>query len=261
VSRNRLSLGLLGIPVFLITILINFPAEPIAERLRVNTLSTLNWQSMTGSIFNVEISGFSITTKSGRNYYLDKLVLQTSVLPLLTGRIITHVSTQIEDAYVKAELEMYLNQWRLNQVDGTIKMNELSSLFPEISLIGIQGELEIKGEDISGQYNELPNTGKLDLTLQSLNLDLFQTNRSLGNYRLLFTIVENTQMQGKISMMEGKHLLNIDADIFLNIKEKNILVKGSAWTGEDASEPVSQLLPLIGRLENGRAQINWANQF
>jgi hypothetical protein len=256
-----LSLVLLGIFAFFFTILINFPAEPIAERLRENTLSDLNWQSMTGSIFDVEISGLSIKSKSGRNYYLDKLVLQTSVLPLLTGKIITHLSTQIEDAQVKAELEMYLNQWRLNQVDGTIKINDLSSLFPEISLIGIQGDVEIKGEGISGQYNSLPNTGKLDIRLKNLNLDLLQANQSLGNYSLLFTTVENTQMQGKISMLEGKHLLNIDAEIFLNIKEKNILVKGSAWAGEDASEPVSQLLPLIGKLENGKAQINWLNHF
>ncbi|MGY8815096.1 MAG: type II secretion system protein N [Gammaproteobacteria bacterium] len=260
-SRNWLRLAILGISVFFITILMNFPAEIIAERFRENSLPGLSWQSMTGSIFNIEIDGLSIIVEQDRKLYLDRLVLQTSALPLIAGRMHIEISAQTQNSQVAGELELNFSQWHLNQINGLIKLDDLYFLFPELSLIGARGDMEISGVDLAGQYNDLPDSGNLDVQIKNMNLEIVSTKRALGNYQLTIEKIDNNQILGKVDMQDGDSQLYIMADAILNKVDKIIQVQGSAWTKMDADVQVKELLPLIGRIDNGRAQINWSTRF
>jgi hypothetical protein len=260
-GRNRLRLAILGIPVFFITIFINFPAEPIAEILREKTFPGLNWRSMKGSIFNVEIIGLSMKTDPGRIYRLDKLVLQTSVLRLFTGSVFTEVTAQIQNSQIGCDLILNQSQWHINKISGLIQLDELYSQFPELALIGVSGELNLSGDNLAGQYNELPSTGNLDVRLKNMMLGIVSTASQLGNYQLAIEKIDYNRILGKLDMLEGDSQLYIMADAILNKVDKVILIQGYAWAGMDAEEQVNELLPLIGNIDNGRAQINWRTRF
>jgi hypothetical protein len=221
----------------------------------------LNWQFLSGSIFDATILGLSLKTDSGRVGYLEKVDLRTSTLPLLIGRIATDINAQSGNSRISGEAILGPVHWRIDAIEGEIDLGEISKMVSGLDYFGINGKLALSGDGLGGSYDSLPTGGNADIRINNLVLAIVNSTRPLGSYQVSIHSNNNEGMKGTIQTLPGRNQLYINGEVTLDGSEKSAAIRAQGWTAADAEKPVEDLLPLLGRVENGKAQINWARNW
>jgi hypothetical protein len=237
------------------------PARYAADWIKKHSTQTLNWQSVSGSVFDVSIYGLEIGTGSGRAIYLDRLDMQTSVLSLLTGRIHANMSAYSGRSVIDSKITFGIWHWAIDDLNGEVDLKELSRSIPELEILGLRGVLVLTGEDLKAAYDAPPNSGDLEIYIKGLGLAMVNYGQPLGDYQLSLDSMDEEVISGVIETVSTDSQVFMSGKVRLNGLVRTIDVRGQAWVAANAASDISEILPLLGRVANGRAQVNWSGHF
>ena len=260
VTPNWARLGLLGSLVFLLALISTLPASLAGNWIRKDKAQDITWQSLSGSIFDASVQGVTIKTGQGRVVTLDRLAIQNSILYLLTGRIVSNVSARIGESVIHSRLKFCVNRWVVDSLRGEIDLMNLSSFIPELELMGVRGMITLSDVGLEGIYHATPGNGHGEIDIYELRMAVVNTSASLGNYRLSISSIDQQNIKGKIETVSADSQLYINGELIVKSLENSIQIRGQGWAGKDAEQSVRELLPLLGRVENGKVQINWSSR-
>ncbi|MEX2488553.1 MAG: hypothetical protein WD356_03410, partial [Pseudomonadales bacterium] len=94
-----------------------------------------------------------------------------------------------------------------------------------------------------------------------LTLGLVRTPQPLGSYSITLADNREGEMSGALQTINDDALLHFDVNINLNAESRSVALHGHAWAGNNQAEAVQAVIPLMGPLQNNRAQINWQRSF
>jgi len=260
-QQYQLRLGLLGLAVFIIVMLVQLPAAWVLSWIEGGTSQRLLWQHASGSVFDARVDTLVVSVAPDRQIVFEQVQFNTSILPLLVGRLVFEFkgNTNNEEFSVRANLGW--GKWRLQQIQGRIALEALSSLLPELEIFGVRGNLLIRGEGLVGSYNQLPGSGSIDAMIENLYLGLIQTRQPLGSYLIKLDDSRAGEMSGVLQTVGNDALLNFYVNINLDAENRSLALQGQAWAGNNDAEEVQGMLPLMGPVQGNRAQINWQRNF
>jgi len=260
-QQYPLRLGLLGLAVFIMIMLVQLPASWVLSWIEAGTSQRLLWHHASGSVFDARVDTLAVSVAPDRQIVLEQVQLDTSILPLLVGRLVFEFKGRINSEEFSGRANLGWGKWRLQQIQGRIALQALSSLFPELEIFGVRGDVLIRGEGLVGRYNQPPESGSVDAMLENLYLGLIQTRQPLGSYSIKLDDSRAGEMSGALQTIGNDALLNFDVNIRLNAEDRSIALQGQAWAGNSEAEAVQGMLPLMGSVQGNRAQINWQRNF
>jgi len=251
---------LAGLIVLFITIVLNFPAHIAANILVSKFNAPLRWERIEGTLFNVKLSGVSASTNAGDEFYIDQLSLKSSRLSLFSGRLDSDFAIIQGEMLVNGKSQFGIKKWNINELEGDIKLTDLSHSFPEFNFVGLTGSARITSKLISGNYGELPDQGNIKIIITELNSELIKSNRPLGNYEIKIDVLSNSRINGTILNISGENQLYISSRAIFDKPSKDLQISGQAWVANDADPSVQEILLLLGKYENNRTIIAWSNK-
>ncbi len=255
-SRRWLKLSIAGVFILLITAILNFPASLALGWAQQRSAYPIEWQQIDGSIFNLNIYGLSVKTVQGRLINLDRVSISTSKLSLLLGNISTEFQIWKNDSQVSGIGIITLEAWKLSEVSGEILVTDLTHIFPELELFGISGVLELEHTNLSGEVNQLPNSGNFKLDISGLTSAMFGS-RPIGSYRLIDDEINDKHIIASIVNIADDNQVFVNVKLVLSKDDKKFGVNGYSWLSEKVDTSLNEFLLVMGRLENNRVLINW----
>jgi len=260
-QQYQFRLGLLGLVVFIIVMLAQLPASWVLSWIEAGTSQRLLWQHASGSVFDARVGALTVDVAPDRRIVLEQIELDTSILPLLVGRLIFEFKGRVNNEEFSGRANLGWGKWRLHQVQGRISLEALASLLPELEIFGVRGDVLFRGDSLVGRYNQLPDTGSVDAMIDGLYLGLIQTREPLGSYTIKLHDNDAGQMSGALLTVGDDALLNFEVNINLSAENRNVAIQGQAWAGNNEAEAVQAMLPLMGPVQGNRARINWQRNF
>jgi len=260
-QQYPLRLGLLGLVVFIIVMLVQLPAAWVLSWMDGGPSQRLLWQYASGSVFDARVDTLAVSVAPDRRIVFKQVELDTSILPLLVGRLVVEFKGRINNEEFSGRANLGWGKWRLHQIQGRIALEALSSLLPELEIFGVRGNVLIRGEGLVGSYNQLPDSGSIDAKIENLYLGLIQTRQPLGSYSIKLDDSRDGEMTGALQTVGNDALLNFDVNINLNAQNRSVALQGQAWAGNNEAEAVQAVLPLMGPVQGNRARINWQRNF
>ncbi len=246
-----------GLAIFLISFLIQLPADRVLHRYRDEIPVNIQWQQVTGTVFHPVFYNFSFRVSDTRSLLIESLDVRVSILSLLLGRLKLQFELVPDEGEVSGVVILNRDGWQLSQIEGTLPVQILSMLLPELNMFGPSGRIVFDGNALAGNYRRLPATGRFEANIEGLQLDQLKTHRPLGNYSIQLQTVDGGAVQGKIETVSADALLSVQGDLSMDPAGSTLRFTGQAWVAADAPDSVQGLLSLLGPIEQGRARIQW----
>jgi len=256
-NKHWIRLGGMGLAVFLIAMVINFPAAWGLYLLQDRVPSSVKWQEVSGTVFDTSINHVEVILPGNRRAVLDNIEVRTSVLPLLLGRAMLEFRVRTGGEDIAGQARLRRAEWSIPLIEGVLPLELLTGVVPELGSLGMTGRIVFHGSGLSGKYEDLPGSGRLVVTVEDLRLDLIEADRPLGNYYADLEAGEETGIAGSVRTISTDAMLNIEGTIRSDPGGVNLHFIGKAWVDAGASDPVRSLLPLLGVVENDQATIDW----
>ncbi len=249
-----------GLIVLIITIILNFPAQIAVNILVPRFNAPLKWERIEGTLFNVKLFGVSASSNSGVEFYIDQLSLKSSRLSLFSGRLDSVFAIIQGEMLVNGKSQFGIKKWNINELEGEIKLNDLTQSFPEFSFVGLTGSVHITSKLISGNYGELPDQGNIKIIITELSSEQIKSDRPLGNYEIKIDVLSKSRINGTILNISGENQLYISSRAIFDKPGKDLQISGQAWVANDADPSVQEILLLLGKYENNRTIIDWSSK-
>lgn len=256
-KRYWLQLVSLGVAVFFIAAVIRFPAELALHLLRDRVPAALAWQDINGTVFNATVSGLMVEAAAGRRIMLEKLEIRTSALSLLLGRLVMDMRALTLEGEVTGKVALRRAGWAVTGVAGSLPLQDLAALAPELAGMGAAGLLAFTADTLSGRYKQLPDAGRINMTVEDVRLDLLYADGELGSYSMEIRSGGAARLEGRLETLDSNALLGIAGELHASQDGSKLQFTGRAWASPVAPEQVQSILPLLGVVENGSARIQW----
>ena len=259
--RRWLQLGGIGLLVFLVTFLINFPAAWALQLLHARLPVQLAWEDASGTVFDGAASRLSVVLDGGRVLRFENVSLRMSLLPLLLGRMETDFDARGYEGGIQGRAILGPRTWRVARTEGRVSLAAFAEALPEIALLGLSGRLSFSGEGLSGGYRAPPVTGSMNAIVEELRVGLIETGSAIGSYRLSLNADPGEPLDFGVDTPSPASMLIIEGEGTVDSAGGTIRFEGYATAADHATEPVRSLLPLLGPVINGRAAINFLHTF
>ena len=252
-----LRLCVVGVAIFLITLVIYFPADRALHILREHIPESIEWQQLDGSLFSPTFHNMTIRISDGRSLQMDRVQLRLSRLPLFTGQIMFQFDVGMDDGYIRGSVILNKSSWQIPQLDGDIALVSLTNIAPELEIAGVGGRAIFKGSRIAGDLQGRSVTGQLDLMIESLQLGMLNSEKPVGSYMLVLQGTEDKGIHGTLNTKPAEAQLSVQGQLALDLNLHDIHFEGRAGATGSATDAVRSLLPLLGNMESDQANIVW----
>lgn len=260
-DKRWLRLGGLGLLVFIAAFITNFPAVWTLHLLQGRVPASLAWEGAAGSAFYGTVSRLAVVFEGGRTLRLDNISFDTDLLPLLLGRIKTDIQAHAYDGTIAAAATFGRQAWEVERAEGDLALETLEGVLPEIAIMGLSGRTRFSSEDWSGAYQQLPETGRLEMIVEDLRVALIEAQQPLGSYTLVAGAAPDSGITFELATTSADALLIIEGEGRIDPATRSLQFNGHAAVHDNAPEPVKSLLPLLGPVDNGRAIISWPRRY
>ena len=256
-TAYSLRLSVAGLVIFLLTLIVYFPADRALHILREHIPESIEWQQLDGSLFAPTFHNTTLRITDGRRLQLDRIQLHLFKMPLFVGQIKFQFDIEVGDGQIHGTALLNKSSWQIPKLDGDIALVSLTNIAPEMEIAGVDGRAIFKGSRIAGDLQGRTVTGQLELEIKSLQLDMLNTNKPLGSYTLALQGSETTGIQGSLSTTSTDAQLYIQGQLAVDLNVHDIKFDGRASAAKSAADAVISLLPLLGKMEGDQAHIEW----
>ena len=222
-KKNWVRLSILGVIVFIVTFLVRFPADKLANLIQENSHAGIHWQSVSGTVLDAHVQGLVVNLQDNRALYIENIDLEVSLPTLLTGRINTQIHAYNQAGYVNGMLVLGLNSWSLRDLSGDIDLMHLQSAIPELGLLQAGGMLKLSVPLLSGDYHALPHSGSMVFTINGLQLGVIIDGQELGSYMLSASVNGEDGFRGILETIPEESQLFIEGNGFYTPKPADII--------------------------------------
>ena len=252
--RQRLLIA--GLLVFLLTLLVNFPADQLFTLFRGRIPESVSWQQVSGTIFRPVFHQVNIHLADGRRLQLDSVDISFSPLQILPGGNGLKTEVMLAGGRTLAWVKPGMARLQINSIEGDLQLQGMAGLTPLVGGLGVSGYIHFTGDALDVDYQGQPQAGDLEISITDLMLKQLDASGPLGNYTARLHIVDGI-VQGNIGTSSVNAPLHIEGQLQLNIPERTAGFTGEASVSDTASSSLYGILPLLGPIEAGRARINW----
>jgi hypothetical protein len=257
-NRYWLRLVCLGLAVFIAAVLARFPAGLALDLLRGSIPPAVSWRLAEGTAFNATLHGLAVEVADHRYLLLETVKIQTSILPLLIGRMAMHIHARTPEGEITGKASLRPAGWTVPELQGYLPLQDLAGLAPELAGMGAAGLVVFSAKDVRGRYQQLPDTGSFHLAVENARLDLLYSGGELGSYSLEIRAGGAKPVEGELATLDNNALLHMAGAVNSSQDGTKLQFIGGAWVSPAAPEEVASILPLLGPIENNQARIAWA---
>jgi hypothetical protein len=254
VYRQRLLIA--GLFVFLLTLLVNFPADQLFNLFRGRIPESVSWQQVSGTIFRPVFHQVNIRLANGRRLQLDSVDISFSPLQILPGANGLKTEVVLAGGRTVAWVKPGMAQLQINSLEGDLQLQGMAGLTPLVGGLGISGHIRFNGDALAVDYQGLPQAGELEISITDLMLKQLDASGPLGDYTTRLQVVDGI-IQGNIGTSSANAPLRIQGQLQVDIAGRTAGFNGEASVSDSASSSLYGILPLLGPIEAGRARINW----
>jgi len=238
---NKIKVSLAIILLYFVFLIANFPASVAVNYAKSAQLlpKNIKLSGVSGSLWQG-----SLTHVTYQNVELDNVRWETSILPLLIGKLELDLLIGDRRSDIKADGFLSLSNSGISLTDFTLKssIETLSAIKPLPLGLTATGKLAVKVDDFS-QGQPWCNALSAQLTINNSVI-----RSPLGKLDVAKFTTTLTCPQGKLVAVtkKSKNSLGIDADVSID-KSKKYVVKATAVPPNDAAKEYIQLLDFSGK--------------
>ena len=242
--------------VFFGALLLRAPAVWVLHGVSGRLPVEMAWSRVSGTVSEANVYGLWVTFPGQRWIYFEKATLRASFLSLLAGRLKLHWHIDENDRQITGVTRLGLKTWQLSEASGKLPLSSLSPGLPELDLARLDGQVALQAEAISAAYGALPFEGKLEVLLEDLRSPWLKTNQPLGNYRMELQADRQSGITGYLKTTSETALLFMDGQFKQDPASRNLHFSGQARLSPNAPAALQRILPMLGRVNHGRVDIN-----
>jgi hypothetical protein len=246
-----------GLAVFLISLIIQVPADRLLYLFRDNLPATISWQSVSGTVFTPSFHNLVIYTTDNHRVLIESADLHISLLPLMLGRLKLQFNLTSPDSHVSGVAIVRRHDWEIPELEGRLALRTLSGLSPWLEMSGADALVSFSGNKLAGEFQRLPASGELKLMLEDLQIKMLGTEGPLGDYSLQLQTIEEAGVSGSVDTASADARLKIQGRLVLDPISRLLRFEGKASVAADAPESVASILPMLGPVTDGYARIDW----
>jgi len=256
-TAHSLRLSVTGLVIFLLTLVVYFPADRASHLLSAYVPETLTWQKLDGTLFEPIFHSTTLRITDGRRLHLDRIKLHLLKMPLFTGQIKFQFDVEVGDGQIHGTAILNKSSWQIPMLDGDIALVSLANIAPEMVIAGVDGRAIFKGSRIAGDLQGRSVTGQLELVIDALQLDMLNSEKPVGSYMLVLQGTEDKGIHGTLDTKPAEAQLSVQGQLAVDLNSRDIHFEGRAGATGSATDAVRSLLPLLGKMESDQAKIVW----
>ncbi len=246
-----------GLVIFLLTLVVYFPADRASHFLSAYVPETVIWQKLDGTLFAPTFHNTTLLITDGRRLQLDRIHLHLFKMPLIAGQIKFQFDIEVGDGQIHGTAILNKSSWQIPKLEGDIALMSLTNIAPEMVIAGVGGRAIFKGSRIAGDLQGRSVTGQLDLMIESLQLGMLNSEKPVGSYMLVLQGTEDKGIHGTLNTKPAEAQLSVQGQLVVDLNSHDIHFEGRAGATGSATDAVRSLLPLLGKMESDQANIVW----
>lgn len=243
----------LGVVVYLLALVVQFPASWALHWARDSVPDTVAWEGVEGTVWSPRFQRIAVSLPGGGRLQIGPGEVRMRPGSLFTGKLGYTFRAEVLGGQVRGRLNYGLgNQWVIPKLQARLDLASLGEVDPRLAMAEARGTLLLAGQDLHG--GSLPEGGQVRATLEGLRLGLLPTEDALGEYALEGEVSGPGLLEGTVESLRGG-TLDVNGRYRLDLAERTYRFNGEGQAGADAPEALRDMLPMLGTVSDGRVTI------
>jgi len=233
------------------------PAGWVLYGFRQYTGADLGWAAADGTWRSAVIHDLEIGYRQDRRLDFKRARYRITPLPLLLGRLDLEYRLETGNGVVTGNLQVQDGAWEISELHGDLPFSELAPVvFSSAVADNLQARLRLHGKNLGATSGITPRRGNLEIRLTDLKLEVGRAWLGVGTHDLHLAAAAEGQMRGRLHPGDDS-LLRLTGELVVDFRSDTLQLTGEARAAEHAPAEIRALLPLLGRADGNRVDLDW----
>ncbi|KPV40119.1 hypothetical protein AN478_08210 [Thiohalorhabdus denitrificans] len=243
----------LGVVVYLLALVVQFPASWALHWARGSVPDTVAWEGVEGTVWSPRFQRVAVSLPNGGRLLIGPGEVRMQPGKLLTGELGYTFRAELLGGQVRGRLNHgFGDRWEIPEIQGRLDLANLGEVDPRLAMAEARGGLLFAGQELHG--GSLPEGGQVRATLEDLRVGLVPTAGPLGEYALEGEVSGPGRLEGTVETLNGG-TLDISGRYRVDLQARTYRFNGEGQAGAEAPEVLRDMLPMLGTVRDGRVTI------